>query len=263
MVMKKMVLRGGDSFGQGTVEYLVIVVVIVVFGLLVASLVSGFFDSRTRVSSQKISNLTGEISIKEAVADSQGDLLVVVTNQGSEPLTLTKISSGTMGGDYSKELSFSQEGVFFFDTNEQVCVCQTGMDKTECTINFSYTTSNGLKKSVSKTITVECVNDSNSSKEITNFYHCADYEKDWDFGAFEANRVLGLFRAGGYKISETHISGYTADANHLGNHNGVPLCEDLDKDWVLTEADANRVFNLTLCSTAYRYNNTTSTWKCA
>jgi hypothetical protein len=112
-----------------------------------------------------------------------------------------------------------------------------------------------------KTITIECVTDANTPKEITvPYYHCADYTKDRRIDGDEVSRVLWYRNASAYYVNPAGYDGYAAGT---GSHDGPTHCEDSDKDWSISTADVARVEALWRCPNYYTYDLANSTWKCA
>ena len=78
--------------GQGTIEYLVILAVIVVISLIVVSLMINSTEPAGNISSgvDKISAQTGWIAVSDAVADSEGD--AVITLSPKENVTIKTVT---------------------------------------------------------------------------------------------------------------------------------------------------------------------------
>ena len=95
----------GRSVGaQGTIEYLVIIAVVIVISLVVVSLstntVGGDISSLS-VNASKISSSVGTsgISIVDSVADFSGNGLIKLSNQSGGSLTVTKITAVDSAGN--------------------------------------------------------------------------------------------------------------------------------------------------------------------
>ena len=88
-----------DNYAQGTIEYLVVMAVVIVIGLLVVGLMSSFFDSSSGISSSlnKINTKSGVISISDLVSDVDGDGVVGLRNNTGENLTITSVLVGGRG----------------------------------------------------------------------------------------------------------------------------------------------------------------------
>ena len=88
---------------QGTIEYLVILAVIVVIGLVVVSLLSNLMNTSNTVRSthglqSKIG--FGGISVIDSAADLQGDAVITAQNISGEDLVITQIIACGEIGDY-------------------------------------------------------------------------------------------------------------------------------------------------------------------
>ena len=83
-----------SKHAQGTIEYLVMMAVIVVVGLVVVGLVANQTDSFQGVSSStsKLSSSLGVISVNEAVVDGDGNGLISFSNNSGDLLIITKLS---------------------------------------------------------------------------------------------------------------------------------------------------------------------------
>ena len=87
---------------QGTIEYLVILAIVVVISLVVVGLVVSQTESASSVSStaNSIAQKTGVVSVSEVVIDSTGEGLVVVTNNSGEYFSVTNLSFGGLDYNY-------------------------------------------------------------------------------------------------------------------------------------------------------------------
>ena len=100
---------------QGTIEYLVMLAVIIIIGLLVVGVSSNFFDSAGGISSvaNQVSVSSGVISIIDAGLDSNGNAIVSLNNSSGDLLTITKINVGGTDKNYSEQLFFGNNKEFF------------------------------------------------------------------------------------------------------------------------------------------------------
>nr|HPM86257.1 hypothetical protein [archaeon] len=102
-------LRGNNSIAQGTIEYLVVIAVVVVLSLVVVALVINVSSSPSQQvlsSSDKAGNVAvGGISIVEAVSDLDGESLIRLSNNSSEGITLKKITVGENDNNYDDYIS--------------------------------------------------------------------------------------------------------------------------------------------------------------
>ncbi|MFA5126119.1 MAG: hypothetical protein WC462_03905 [archaeon] len=149
------------SRAQGTVEYLIIVGVIVVLSLVVVGLFSTQTDSAqgVSVSAQKLASSSGSISISEAVVDVSGDGLITFSNYSGENFFVTGINVGGVDVNYNnifvaqgEKKTFNLKGV------ESGCSCVGFEGKTRtCEIRINIESINGLDKSFSTSVSVDCV----------------------------------------------------------------------------------------------------------
>ena len=148
---------------QGTVEYLVIIAVVVVISLVVVGLFTGMFSNSSqqiRDSSSKLgSGTSGGISIVEAVLDFNGDSLVLVGNNSSDVITLTRISAGGVENDFSEQIVGMNSITFSLSDLLSGCRCLSGQKSVSCEYVVNYT-QNGLEKTDRVTKTIDCVVDS-------------------------------------------------------------------------------------------------------
>lgn len=153
---------------QGTIEYLVVIAVVVVVSLVVV----GLSISVTASPAQQISNSSGalgnlangEITIVEAALDSKGNVIMELKNTTADYVTVTKITAGGK----EKEITHSQIGsvggsrVINVNVSGGDCVCGSeDIGKTKvCEIKFDITKDTGIElSSGTKKITVECIAD--------------------------------------------------------------------------------------------------------
>ncbi len=153
------------SIAQGTIEYLVVVAVIVVIGLVVATMgvsfldSTGAFDTVGRISG-KISS--SGISVTDAVVDGDGDGLISLKNTGSDPFTLTRIRVNGTDNNFDSTFYFGQDLLLFLsDLNG--CKCRTGETTKVCDFYFFYTTKGGLAKLEKINLTLDCVDNTDEN----------------------------------------------------------------------------------------------------
>ena len=157
-----------DTRGQGTIEYLVIIAIVIVISLVVVGLTTNIFGSSVSnigSSSSKVGSSvdTSGISILDAAVDVSGNGIVRLSNLTGERVTLTKVSvvSGSgaqVDNNYDSSLVASSDSVVLSLANLQsVCPCLTGETKKNCTFVVSYVTLGGLTKTSRITSEVDCV----------------------------------------------------------------------------------------------------------
>ena len=150
--------------GQGTIEYLVILAVVVVISLVIVGLFITLFDSPSQEitgSSSKVGEVAiGGISIVESVIDPAGDSLIRLSNDSSDSITLTRVSVGGVDNNFSEQLVGLDSKVFSLSSLNSNCPCEEGQKNVKCEVKIIYTTSTGIEKTEYRTINVQCVNDS-------------------------------------------------------------------------------------------------------
>ena len=156
---------------QGTIEYLVILAVVVVISLVVVGLFITVFSSPSQQitdSSSQIGNVaTGGISIVEAVIDYDGDSLIRISNNSSDAITLTKITICGVDNNFSEQLVGLDSKVFSLSTLNSGCSCVSGQKNVKSEIKIISTTANGNPQIDYKTINAQCVTKSNPGNPIT------------------------------------------------------------------------------------------------
>ena len=159
------------SIAQGTIEYLVIIAVVVVISLIVVGLFVTLIDSPSQEitdSSSQIGNVAvGGISIVEAVIDYDGDSLIRISNNSSDAITLTRISVGGADNNFSEQLVGLDSKVFSLSALNSNCSCVRGQKSVKCEIKIISTTANGNPQTDYKTINAQCVTKSTSTNPTT------------------------------------------------------------------------------------------------
>ena len=156
--MQKSVSRAqAPSGAQGTVEYLVIIAVVVVIGLVVAGLMMAMTGSSTgvSVSSSEIKGKlgVGGISVVDAVAGVDKNGLLVLKNIGSDLVTVNRIVVNDSNHNYSQSIAGGGQASFKLSN---IVSCD-GANKSYTVIVY-YTSANDLNKTANfQTITVDCV----------------------------------------------------------------------------------------------------------
>ncbi|MFA5125998.1 MAG: DUF1566 domain-containing protein [archaeon] len=146
---------------QGTIEYLVIIAVVVVISLVVVGLLVNQTSSADNVSASvsKIGSSSGGISVSETVVDVTGNGLITLTNSSGSTLVLTKIAIGDNNKTFPA-VSLVQENTktFFLNGLGAGCSCAGFEGKTRTCPIVIYTTSEyGLEKQFTTSVSVNCV----------------------------------------------------------------------------------------------------------
>ena len=156
-----------NSSAQGTIEYLVIIAIVVVISLVVVGLLITLFDSPSQEinsSSSKTGEVAiGGISIVESVIDPSGDSLIKLSNNSSDAITLTKISAGSVDNNFLEQLVGLDSKVFSLSGLASSCPCVSGQASVKCELKIEYTTVTGIEKTEYRTINVMCVSDANGT----------------------------------------------------------------------------------------------------
>jgi len=138
-----------NSFAQSTIEYLVIVGVVVVLSLVTVGVVTGFFGSASGVSadSSKLFWQSQPLGLSDAGADASGDTFFVVTNNTGEDITLLGYVANGVVRDFTSTTPLISRGdkkVVFIARQE---ACATGGSTCSLSnVSFKYRSANGLDK---------------------------------------------------------------------------------------------------------------------
>jgi hypothetical protein len=132
---------------QGTIEYLVIIAIVVVIALVVVSILTGFLDQGSQVN-EKQSKLywqTQPLAIIDSQTDSQGNILVALKNNTDETKAINSI---TVNGvtTYPENFSLSLGETKTIYLNKPDLVADTSNQ-----LSITYTTRLGLSKTLTGT----------------------------------------------------------------------------------------------------------------
>ncbi len=133
-----------NSKGQGTIEYLVIIGVVIVISLVVVGLLVGFLDSGSSVSSDssELAVMSSSIGVTESMVNSDGEFAVKLLNNTGNILTISKIELGGEEVLFSEDLA--QGGSKYFVVDAET-VCEEGKILQEDLV-VTYVTRQGLTK---------------------------------------------------------------------------------------------------------------------
>ena len=139
-----MLINNKKIIAQGTIEYLVIIAIVVIIGLVVVSMMVGLLDQGSGVSekSSKLSNWTNTIAITETSVDPDGNYLVRLANNSGEELTITGVQVGDTTGSYSEDLFNSGAQNFVIPSGES---CVEGENATR-QVKVTYYSKYGVQK---------------------------------------------------------------------------------------------------------------------
>jgi hypothetical protein len=152
---------------QGTIEYLVIIAIVVVIGLVVVGMLVGIMDSESVVNTtNKISGKTGQISLLETSQNVDGNVYLEIKSNSADPITITNVKVNDTNQEFggNNKLVLGSEKVFTIPSVS----CNEG-EKITQTITITYTTKHGLEKKETIEITSVCENASineNTSQAI-------------------------------------------------------------------------------------------------
>jgi len=143
------VFNQSNSFSraQGTIEYLLIIAVVIVIALVVVSLLTGFLDtgSGVSVSENKLFWSSQALGLSDAGIDEQGDAFFVVTNNTGESITLTGYRVNGVSKNFTGTQPVIASGgkkVVFVDGQDACGGSACSWDD----FSLAYTTMHGLTK---------------------------------------------------------------------------------------------------------------------
>jgi surface protein len=154
------------SIAQGTIEYLVILAVVVVIGLVVVSLLTNQTNTQTiNSTTDKIDSQTRSgITVTEGYTDSLNENLLVIRNNDPKPLTLKTISDGTNTKAYNTNIpATSETTIKLNEIDELNCICETGQTTKTCEYTITYESKNGIEYTSTQTTNVECLEEINAN----------------------------------------------------------------------------------------------------
>ena len=144
------------QISQGTLEYLLIIAIIIVIALVVVGLSSGFLNTSqgTAQVATKIQNQTGIVSLTEASLDTDGNYLLILNGKEADPITITNIKTNDTNQSYSEQLSLGTQKAFQISTTENCTLGQL----TTTIVTITYQTRHGITKTQTLTATPNCEN---------------------------------------------------------------------------------------------------------
>ncbi len=211
---------------QGTIEYLVILAVVVVISLVIVGLVASTVSSPSQQineSGDKFSVVSGGISVVESVIDAQGDSLIRLSNNSSDAITLNRISVGGVDNDFSEQIVGLDSKVFSLSSLNSSCPCESGQKKVKCEFKIVYTTATGITQTEYRTINAQCVTNSTPSNPDTVVEPISDLP-------------VSLCGAISTPIGYTEISSCPATISSAGNY---ILTTNLTCDLIIETDDVN------------------------
>ncbi len=157
--------------GQGTIEYLVIIAIVIVISLIVTIVITsiGGDASTTIVSSgHKIGGVTSAISVSEAVLDGEGKGSFKLTNFSGDAVVITRVVvDGADNNNYDSSVIVNSNELFYsFSSSSGSCACEIPGEKKSCSFLVYARNSAGITKTFSMTTIVDCVDDAQASISV-------------------------------------------------------------------------------------------------
>jgi hypothetical protein len=168
-----------SSKAQGTIEYLIILAIVVVIGLVVVSLLTNQTNTQTiNTTTDKIETQTrGGITVTESYSDFEEDNLLSLRNNSRQTQTLKKITTGNTENTYNTRIQPNQETLI--NLNQLDCVCEEGQTSKTCKYTLTYESENGIEYNVTQETTIDCLNEVNAATTPENpiSFGCFDESK--------------------------------------------------------------------------------------
>ncbi len=147
--------------GQGTIEYLVIIAVVVVLSLVVVGvIISTTGDSTNQInnSQSQIKLTTAPISIIETALGINTDANGIITIQNNTGETITNFKINLSGKDHNFNTTLSIGETKNLKLNDIETPCTSGQKTTNQNLTINYTNSLGLTKTINYgLISLTCV----------------------------------------------------------------------------------------------------------
>jgi len=145
---------------QGTIEYLIIIAIVIVIALVVVGLLVNQTNSISAVSgsTSKLSSYSQELAVKEFIVNADGNALIILQNNSSGIVNIESISiGGANRGVGGTQLVSVGEKTFSLKNISNNCNCTNlAGQKKNCELKISYTTTNGLTKTILINTTANC-----------------------------------------------------------------------------------------------------------
>ncbi|MFA6361834.1 MAG: hypothetical protein WCX33_03440, partial [Candidatus Shapirobacteria bacterium] len=129
---------------QGTIEYLVIIAIVVVISLVVVGILVGFLGTGSEVGEQssQLSNWSNLLAITETSVDPDGNYLVRLANNSSDPITIANVAVGDVNANFSEDLFMGGAQNFIIPSGEG---CVEGENATR-QVKVTYYSKYGVQK---------------------------------------------------------------------------------------------------------------------
>lgn len=136
-----------ESIAQGTIEYLVIIGVVIVLSLVVVGLVITQVDNSSNVSSVSSEVAfkvgVGGISLASSVVGVDGNGLLVIKNVNSENIVLSKVVVDGVDHNFYEQIVAGDEKSFKL---QDVASCESGAKSKSYLVKVEYVSASGLTK---------------------------------------------------------------------------------------------------------------------
>ncbi len=149
------------ALGQGTIEYLVILAIIVGIGLVVVSILSGFTSQSSNISQSQTQLDSGSqtIALSEAITGTDNNTtLLKLKSMSGDIITITKIEADGSTNFVGRQLTPGGELTIGIEELTENCSCvgvPVGTNK-PCQFTITYTTLSGLEQKQITTTNTQC-----------------------------------------------------------------------------------------------------------
>jgi hypothetical protein len=160
---------GKSSIAQGTIEYLVIMAIIIVIGLVVVGMLASINDSQDITQkNNKLKNMIGSggISVLEAIINEDGTALITLDAVGNENLRITTITPTGGSANNFATTSILSAKTFKLENLGSLCTCEAGQKSKTCTFTFTVTKANGIINNIQINVSAQCTTDINTDLPI-------------------------------------------------------------------------------------------------
>jgi hypothetical protein len=145
---------------QGTIEYLIIIAIVVVIALVVVGMLTGFLGSSGEAAnnSGQIDALAGTygLSIRDTVADDDR-VFFNLTNNSTDPYTITRLEVDGAKKDFSAKVESGASYNFSISDLPSSCTCGAGVSSVSCPVEVSFTSVNGVDRKEVLDLSFECL----------------------------------------------------------------------------------------------------------
>ncbi len=238
-----------NSKAQGTIEYLVILAIIVGIALVVVSVLSGFTNSGVGVSEKQsqMNSISQTIGVTEAITGTDNNTtLIILKSMKGETITVTKIEADGTTNFVGKQLTPGGELSVGVEELSNTCSCvgvPVGTNK-DCEIKIYYTTGSGITSADGS------ITNSYNTGKVIGLTPVGGVESNLNVGrtiknSFSTGTIIGTnpsrnFGTVGYNLG-TVINLYWFDSNALDSATGCYYEGDANCT-KLTSVDYNLLF---------------------